>query len=235
LTEAGAQLREYAENYLEGLDVLLENLDRQTQSLNGPVRYGMPASCLKTPHFPILLEKRVDFLEVEINISILSNEEIFDEITEGNLDFGFVTKKSPRGGFDYIDFAKESYVLVGSPELIDDFNEETPFIDYPGMGVLLEYWRQNYFPRKRNLNEHNVFKAGSINDLDAAILMCTMGMGVSIFPLHCVDILIYEGELNAYTRKGKSDPTESIYIVSKKERTKPRRVERVIQTFLEMK
>src|SRR5690349_8335775 len=56
LTETGQLLLDYIEQQQDQLEKFFEDLGQGVRALNGLVRYGMPHSCLFTPHFPLLLK-----------------------------------------------------------------------------------------------------------------------------------------------------------------------------------
>jgi DNA-binding transcriptional LysR family regulator len=67
ITEAGILLKKFADGYLDSIDHLMQELDYKVSDLSGIVRYGMPSSCLKTPHFPLLLQARKDFPKIDLS------------------------------------------------------------------------------------------------------------------------------------------------------------------------
>ena len=228
------------ETYSDTLDSFIDRVAQKNSEPQGPVAYAMPSSCLKTPHFSILLEKRLGFPKVDIKVTIAANDEILDKLVSGEIDFGFVTKKSENPVINHELFAQEQYTLVGKDKDlikgIDSKNlDDTPFILYPGMDVLLEFWRQVYFPQKKNFNAHSMLRRGEINHLDGAITMVKHGLGCGIFPRHCVDGFIPSRELFAFTQPGKKDPMGDIYIATRKNFVLPARVKRVLDTFWQMK
>lgn len=106
----------------------------------------VPASCLKTPHFSILLEKRSKYSKVDINVTIAANDEVIEKLIQGEIDFGFVTQKSDNPVIQHEPFAHEQYTLVGRDrDLVRSISAqsipEIPFIFYPSMNALLEFWK----------------------------------------------------------------------------------------------
>jgi LysR family transcriptional regulator, transcriptional activator of the cysJI operon len=239
LTSEGIELKNFIETYSDTLDSFVDRVVQKSAEPLGPVTYAMPASCLKTPHFPLLLEERKDFQGVDIRVVISANDEIFDRLIAGEIDFGFVTRRSRNPVIRHELFAQEQYTLVGnSRESLRAINartlSETPFIFYPGMDVLLELWRQRYFPQKRGLNTHSILKRGEINHLDGAITMVRHGVGCGIFPRHCVENELRAKTVHAFAAAGTSDPVGDIFIVSRKNHISPNRVKRVLNAFWAM-
>lgn len=239
LTDAGTDLKNFVETYSDTLDSFIDRVAQKKSDLQGPVRYAMPASCLKTPHFSKLLEDRKNFPKVDIHVTIAANDEIFDRLIKGEIDFGFVTKKSENPVIRHDLFCQEQYSLVGQRDLIKGISAQTlfqtPFISYPGMSVLLEFWRQVYFPQKKTFNAFSMNKMGQINHLGGALTMVRQGLGCGVFPRHCVADILESKETVAFTHPAKRDPLGNVYIASRKNFALPARVQRVLETFRKMK
>ena len=91
LTEAGIHLKSFAEKYLDEVEGLLSHLQSKEKALSGLVRYAMPSSCLLSPHFEILLQKRKAFPNIDLSVNILYSEKVVEGLLQGLFDFGFVT------------------------------------------------------------------------------------------------------------------------------------------------
>ena len=240
LTAEGSELKSFIETYSDTLDSFVDRVAQRKSRILGAVSYAMPSSCLKTPHFSMLLEERAQFPDVDLKVVISANDEIFEKLVAGDIDFGFVTKRSENPAVMHQIFAQEEYVLVASDkaqatQISAKTLADTPFIFYPGMDVLLEYWRQAHFPQKRNFNAFSMLRRGEINPLDGAITMVLHGVGCGIFPRHCVEPFIATKKLHVLKQPGKSDPKGDIYIVTRRNQAYPNRVRRVLDAFWGMK
>ncbi len=236
LTKSGVKLKSYVESYLDQVDVLLEDFRKETQDLKGLVRYAMPNSCLMTPHFPILLEKRKQFSSVDLKVTICHSNQVIEMLLAGEIDFGFVTSEFQSSELEMKEFAQEDYVLVStnSDELkFKNLGElaELGFVNYPGMDELFEKWQDQHFPRSRRLKMTDVKICGEINNLTGAITMAHYGVGIGIFPSHCVQQYLNSGKLKKYRS---IENKNSIYIVKIKDHKLTSRVQRVLDTFWEM-
>src|SRR5262245_11506554 len=58
LTRAGELLLDFVESQKDQTEQLLDEVSKESCVVEGLVRYAMPQSCLFTPHFPWLLQKR---------------------------------------------------------------------------------------------------------------------------------------------------------------------------------
>lgn len=239
LTAAGVELKAFAETYLDQVERLLETMGGEGQELQGKVRYAMPASCLMTPHFPQLLDARQKFPGVDLQVHICHSEDVTELLLNGEIDFGFVTRASQAKDVEHVEFAREEYVLVGAgpggeervkgSELLDE-----PFVMYPGMDALFEIWHGETFAQKTIPALRDLKCAGAINDLAAAITMVTHGLGLAVFPRHCVQGLIDKKKLTVY-RGSRAVGSYPIYLIRMKGARSTARVERVIEAFFRMK
>jgi LysR family transcriptional regulator, transcriptional activator of the cysJI operon len=243
LTRAGELLLQFVEAQKDHTEQFLEQISKESRALDGLVRYAMPHSCLFTPHFPLLLQKRnAGFAGVTLKIDLCSNDEIFDKLLNRQIDFGFVTRESQNPAFAHQVFAREEYVLVGSKPIRFDSKEipEIPFVDYPGMAVLFDIWRRHHFPSNRKLTFESLKIEGSINSLHAAITMISEGLGYTVMPKHCADLAAADlaqlgQKLWFYQNKGRGDPGHEIFIVSLQDTRLTQRVQAVLDAFWEMK
>jgi len=239
LTPEGKRLRRFISKYTEDAEELTDELRQLNANPSGLVRYGMPASCLKTPHLSLLLQTRLeDFPKVELGIRIIPNDKIFSELLDGNLDFGFVTKKSDNPAFDYKLFCQEEYIAVSSqPGNLDRIDKLTqaPFVDYSGMSALFGIWRAHHFPKQIKLTEYGLNYHGRINHLDGALTLVRNSVGASFVPRHCVQSELDSGTLHELRGPKKKNPVGDIFIATRKNYTPPKRVDWVIETFWKMK
>ncbi len=241
LTESGEMLLRFADGYLDHLDGFINELEKSQGSPQGVVSYGMPWSCMFTPHFTGLLEKRqTAFKDVKLDVSLRSSDEIVQKVISGTLDFGFVIRNTNEPEIDYQLFAEEEYVLVAGLEKC--FNKvnyeqltEAKFISYPGFENLFEYWREAYFPRLKKFTPECLNIVGKINSIHGAITMVKSSMGASIFPRHCVEQEIKAKILTEHRPEKSKRNTNNIYIVQLKGRLQPLRVQTVLDAFWAMK
>jgi LysR family transcriptional regulator, transcriptional activator of the cysJI operon len=236
LTEAGHKLKRYVETYLDQVDGLLEEFRKEAKELKGRVRYAMPNSCLMTPHFPLLLEKQKEFDQVDLKVTICHSPQVIEMLVSGEIDFGFVTSKLKHNEVEFLEFGKEEYVLVSANKADLSFKsladlKEMNFINYPGMDELFEKWQNEHYPRSNKLILNDVHISGEINNLNGAITMTLHGLGIGIFPSHCVQSYLNSGQLKKFKT---SSHLNSIYIVKIKTQKATARVQKVLDTFWDM-
>lgn len=151
-----------------------------------------------------------------------------------------MTEKVEHQLLSYQKFCDEEYVLVGpDPEEIKQLSTDnilnTRFINFPGMGVYFDFWINHFMPQCKNINHRSLHHAGEMNSIEGAILMVVGGLGISVFPSHCVDQYLQDGRLFAYECPNTAPLLNSIHIVSRIDPPQPKRVTTVIDWFMDMK
>ncbi len=240
LTDTGQILLDYIDRQQDELERLFEDLGKGTKNISGLVRYGMPHSCLFTPHFPLLLKAREGFANVSLKVNLCPNDEVVNQVIDRQLDFGFVTKPSHNPAIHHELFAVEEYVLVGKRgtkglKATADFIRDLPFVNYPGMQNLFEMWKNDHFKGHRALNYESLKIAGDINSLHGAVTMISHGVGWSVVPTHVVGKELETGTVQIFPGTEKKKTKSEIYIVSLNGVTQPARVHTVIEAFRLMK
>jgi DNA-binding transcriptional LysR family regulator len=237
LTPAGVTLRAYIDEYLDRLERLKEEIHEQNFSLSGSVSYAMPASCLMSPHLALMLKKKLgEFPSVNLDIQISTNEDIVAKVLNKEIHFGFITKKIEAPGLKLTPYCQERYLLVGSElsllKQVSASNLRTvPFVAYPGVNVMFDHWKRIQFP-KSAIKWESLNIKGSMNSLAGAINMIEGGVGLSVVPEHCVDSALKRKSLFSHSPSLNKDAMNTIYLVFSEGAHLPRRVKKVVETFL---
>lgn len=236
LNDCGKLLLKYIKEQIDIQDNLFNTLNQKIVSLSGTVSYAMPPSCLFSDHFPQLLEKKVSFPDMHLNVTLSENTSIIEMLLSDAIDFGFVTCNIENPYLNFMPFCNESYILVsGCRSLATDFDiariTDYKFIAYPGSETYCNIWLKNYLGSKYNYLSLSI--SGTINDINGAVNMVAGKLGIGIFPRHCVQEHIDAGRLFEIQMPG-SPLENTIYIVSLSDKSQPLRVTRVIQWFMEM-
>lgn len=238
ITEAGQEFVVLFKQQLDMLDKIYGKAINEIEGYCGKVKYAMPPSCLLSPHFPMLLDKKEGFPGLEISVEIGSNTSVFNQVLNSQADFGFITEKINNSLLSYQTYCQEEYILVGSPQLIQGLTleslSEKKFVAYPGMDVYFNFWIKHFAAKDLHTEARSLYYAGNINVIEGAITMVKKGVGLSVFPSHCVADLIEAGELVTFTPANIEPLLNWIYIVQLKSDITPKRVEQVIGWFKEM-
>ncbi|WP_188151902.1 LysR family transcriptional regulator [Teredinibacter waterburyi] len=239
LTIEGKTLLAYIRTYNDSIAKLMDSMHKERKLVEGIVGYAMPPSCLLSPHFPMLLERRLQYPSLELNVQLLPNDEILPLVIDGKIDFGFVTEKVEHPLLSYRDFCDEEYILVSATaadveDLSSDNLLQRSYINYPGMGVYFNYWVNFFMPESKHISNRSLHHAGEINSIEGAIHMVAGGLGIAVFPRHCVQHLVDDGKLHVYQDEQKGALLNRIHIVSRNSPELPTRVSTVVQWFMDM-
>lgn len=237
LTDAGNALMHYVRQQMHSTQQFMDRVHAMETRVAGLVSYAMPPSCLMSPHFPMLLERRRAHPDIELNITLTSTQEVVRMLLENQADFGFVTENNNHPLLRYRLFCQEEYVLVSSnPASLQDLTDssilEQRFIWYPGSSYYYDRWLKHVFPERCNLNTYSLTFAGEINSINGAIDMVAGGLGMAVIPCHCVASLLEQGRL--YRHQASQPLLNDIHIITIKDHEYPRRVEQVIDWFFDM-
>ncbi len=238
LTDAGQKLMRFVKEYAYTMETFLDELRDDAQAISGLVSYAMPASCLLSPHFPLLLQKRLPYPDLTLDVTLVPSEDVVRMVLDDQIDFGFVTHRHEHPSLDYELFCREEYILVGSDP--DVLKAITPgnvcrqrYITYPGADVYFDLWLRHHFPARKNLDFLSLTPTGNINSIDGAIKMVVGGLGISVFPRHCVEAALEQGDLFEFSNS--KDPLlNDIYFLTITGHAYPKSVRQVLAWFREM-
>lgn len=238
LTEAGRHLQNFIEENIYFTEMFLDSLREGHDKAAGRVSYAMPASCLLLPYFSMMLQKRRHYPDIQLDVTLAPSADVLAMVLDNKVDFGFTKTCSNHPSLKFDLFRQEEYILVGADEdqikAIDGDNIFTqPCIIYPGVEVYFDRWLKHHFSGKRNIEFLDLVSAGHFSSIEGAIKMVEGGLGVSLFPRHCVEKQLEDGMLFEYV-SNKPPLLSEIYIVKLAGHPYPRAVRQVIGWFLEI-
>lgn len=237
LTSTGHILVGYVKSYLDGMECFFEDILQDQELIEGKVCYTMPPSCSMSPHFPMLLKKRLEYPGIELQIHLAPNNEVFERILSGKSDFGFVTEKVLNQSLVYQPFCQEKYVLTYNNQ-VDHISPqkllEYKWIRYPGVEIYFDFWAKHFLPEIKNIDHRSLSYAGEINSIEGAREMVAGGLGISIFPTHTIADYVEQEKLFCYEPEDYEPLLNTIYIITHANHKQPKRVQRVIDWFTEM-
>ncbi|WP_455207235.1 LysR family transcriptional regulator [Kaarinaea lacus] len=239
LTETGEELVRYVKQHQQLVDDFFEKVRSEQETVEGRISYAMPPSCILSPHFPQLLQARKEHPDVELTVRLSANSDILQSVLSGDMDFGFVTEVVEHPLLKYDKYCDEEYILVGADETtVTNINNDNllnqKYIEYPGSDVYFNYWVKHFYPKRKNLDHRSLYTSGTISTLEGAIMMVVGGLGLSVFPRHCVQAYIDQGELFEYHDPNRTPILNTIYIVTLSNLKLPNRVAWAIKTFKDM-
>ncbi|MFO7593661.1 MAG: LysR family transcriptional regulator [Pseudomonadota bacterium] len=238
LTHTGKRLKKYIEEHETNTEAFLAELRHEYNGIAGLVSYAMPASCLRSPHFPLLLEKRRQYPLIRLDVKLAPSDDVIRMVLDDRIDFGFVTKKPEHPNLEFQLFCQEEYILAApAPGPANGINgdniHEQPCIAYPGADIYFNRWLLHHFPERRNLDFLTLPITGNINSIDGAIKMVQGGLGISVFPRHCIESQLADGQL-CEVHTARPAPLNDIHFVSIRNYNQPRVVQQVMRWFAEM-
>ena len=238
LTEAGKHLQNFIEENIYFTEMFLDSLREGHNKVSGLVSYAMPASCLLSSHFSMMLQKRRCYPEIQLDVTLAPSSDVLSMVLDNKVDFGFVKVKSNHPSLKFELFCQEEYILVGADEdQVKAINGDNIFIQpcivYPGVEMYFDRWLKHHFSGKRTLEFLDLVSTGHFSSIEGAIKMAEGGLGISVFPRHCVERQLEEGRLFEYV-SNKPPLLNDIYIVTLAGHPYPRSVRQVISWFLEI-
>jgi DNA-binding transcriptional LysR family regulator len=237
LTPAGRALLKYLQGHMADLDAFFDGVQTEERALSGLVSYAMPPSCLFSSHFRELLDKRSTQPQLRLKVTLASSPEVLEMVLQNSIDFGFLTLRPESPSIRFQSYCEEEYILVGSDaHLIRSLEPpaifEHPVIGYPGSDVYYNMWIRHHLPDDKR-DHHSLIRSGEINSLDGAVTMVAGGLGIGVFPRHCIERHLLAKELHQLVT-GRPPLLNMIYVAHVADSSLPRRVTQVIDWFFEM-
>ncbi|MGD8911169.1 MAG: LysR family transcriptional regulator [Candidatus Thiodiazotropha sp.] len=232
LTNTGKRLKKHIEAQNNETENFLSELREEYYGMTGSVNFVMPSSCLLLPNFLLLLSRRKQQPLITLNVKIAPSHDIVRMVSEDQVDFGLSTRKTDHPNLVFKAFSQEEYVLVASsPKALDGINVNNvykfPCIAYPGVDVFFNGWLKHHFPNQKNLDFLSLPISGTIDSIEGAIRMVREGIGISIFPKHCIENLLIDKQLFEF--KTQTPPLiNNLYIVSLRNYAYPLAVRQVM-------
>lgn len=238
ITDVGMRLREYIRNMEALQSRFLAGLHGQAMAEKALVSCAMPASCLLLPRTVALFHRQQAHAELCINVHLIRADRIIDRVMDGSVDLGVSIDRVEHDGLDYIPLCKEEYVAAGSPALnIAALDVEKllqyNFVSYPEFGFYFRCWRYHFFPERTHARAVALKYAGRATSVHDAVLMVVNGLGVSLFPRHCIDAYLREGTLQEYRLPGKPVLLNDLHLVRLNNLTRPHGLDLVVSWFAE--
>lgn len=237
VTETGRELAKYIKSQMGEFESFLDAVHEDHDRLSGLVSFAMPQSCLLSPNFPRLLETRKPYSELTFDVTLTESMNVMQKVLDNKIDFGFITFKTDHPLLKLRLFCEEEYILVGDdPEVIKNLSTETiyehSYIMYTGADVYYNNWLKLFCPDEKKMNAYSLRVSGNINSIDGAIKMACGGLGLGVFPRHCVVSHLEEGRLHEYKTKEKL--LNPIYVVTIENHQYPIRIQQIIDWFFEV-
>ncbi|KAF0809547.1 regulatory protein, LysR [Alcanivorax sp. S71-1-4] len=238
ITEVGMRLRDYIRNMETLQSRFLAGLHGQAMTEKHRVSCAMPASCLLLPRAVALFHRQQAYAELCINVHLIRADRIIERVMDGSVDLGVSIDRVEHDGLDYIPLCKEEYVAAGSPTLniaaLDaDSLLQYNFISHPEFGFYFRCWRYHFFPERSRTRSISLKYGGRATSIHDAVLMVVNGLGVSLFPRHCIDTYLREGKLQEYRLPGRPVLLNDLHLVRLNNLIRPQGLDLVVSLLAE--
>ncbi|MGL5027599.1 MAG: LysR family transcriptional regulator [Shewanella oncorhynchi] len=230
LTIYGRKVYDYAVKHFEHEYQLLQSLAHD-EPFRGRCTIGCSGT-LSWLLYPQLLEFQASHPGLFIELEAAPNQSIFDQIKQGNMDIGLVTKKPNPKYFASRVVGAEwlSLVLPVSADEnlpLDELLTTLGLIRHPDM----DHYFQTYVDQANNdqlklVSLDNIITKSYINQVHQILVPVSKGIGFTVVPRWCVNLFTDNDKLKTYDiAVDKQDP---VYLVSKINSPLARRYEHII-------
>jgi DNA-binding transcriptional LysR family regulator len=237
LTTTGKRLKKYIEAYNNETETFLSELREEYYGTTGSVHFAMPSSCLTSPNYLLLLKRRRHYPLISLNVKLTPSHDIVRLVLGDQVDFGLSSRKTDHPDLSFNSFYQEEYILIAaSPKALDGISAtniyKQPCIAYPGVDIYFNTWLKHHFPKQKHLDFLSLPISGTINSIEGAICMVQKGMGISVFPRHCVENQLMDKQLFEF--QSSSPPLiNNLYMISLRNYAYPLVVQQVMSWLLD--
>lgn len=238
LTQTGEKLLAFITRLNHSTAEFFHDINGIEEDIGGMVKCAMPPSCILSPQFSAMVEHCRKFPRLELQLELCTNKRVLENVLKNNCDFGFVSEKFEHSALQYLPFCREECILVASDRALvtalsaDNLLQQN-FIFYPDMEGYFNYWRSHFMPKLEYVDARSIHHAGGINSVEGASIMVVNGLGIGVFPRHCVQQFIEAGALHEFSKVGIPPLFNSIYIVQLNSHGQSSDVTKTIERLME--
>ncbi|MCK0536882.1 LysR family transcriptional regulator [Alcanivorax quisquiliarum] len=238
ITEVGLRLRDYI-RHVEMLESrFMSEIRHHSMATSGNISCAMPASCLMLPSVMALCHRQQALRDICVNLHLLPARKVIDRVIDGSVDIGICLERRDQAELSYRPLCKEEYVAAGVPTLdIAGLDAESlvhcRFIHHPEFSFYFHLWCCNFFPDCSDLDARALAYVGKARSIHEAVMMALNGMGISLFPRHCIDMHLRAGTLQEYTQPGVACLSNDLHLVMLKDGVPVQGMEPLLSWFIE--
>ncbi|MBU2899365.1 LysR family transcriptional regulator [Vibrio hepatarius] len=230
LTLYGQKVYHYALDYFANEARLLQNLG-QDEAFKGRCTIGCSGTLAWLLYSP-LLDLQARYPDLSIELEATPNECIFEQIKQGTLDLGLVTKKPDSKYFSSQNIGAERLELV-VPECtkmdspLDNLLKDLGIIRHPDLAHYFQtYIAQSNHTQLNLLNLDEIKTQSYINQIHQILEPITRGIGFTVVPSWCINL--FNGRHKLKVIEIEKEVLEPIYLVSKLNTSLGKRYNQVI-------
>ncbi|WP_299807525.1 LysR family transcriptional regulator [uncultured Shewanella sp.] len=225
ITEQGRQVYEYAQQIAAQEIKLIENLGFDDPD-SGQCRLSCSGT-LALLYYPKLIKLQQEHPALSMHIEAAPNYKILKDITEGTIDIGVVTQRPSLGEFNIEDIGLEALCLIMPKRyqnsVIDPQSlRQCGVISHPDAPhYLSRYFDLCATPEFAEVNINQIPITSYVNQLSQILLPISQGLGFTVLPKSALDSFVNRDQLHVHSPH--KAVTESLYLVSKRNRELPAR------------
>ncbi len=233
LTVYGRKVYQYALKRIEDESELLQDLGRD-EPFSGRCTIGCSGT-FAWLIYPELLSLQSEYPKLSIELEATPNHRVFEQIQNGTLDIGLVTKKPNLKYFDSKVIGTESLVFVipasiNTKRPFDELLSELGVIRHPDLAHYFQtYVTQSDSPRLATLDLDGISTQSYINQIHQILVPISKGIGFTVVPKCCVNL--FPDRDNLQVLDIEQNVKESVYLVSKRHSQLARRYEQVVKVI----
>ena len=223
ITEQGRQVYEYAQQLAQQETKLIEKL-----GFDDPYSGQCRLSCsgaLALLYYPKLLKLQQQHPLLSMHIEAAPNHKILKDISEGTIDIGVVTQLPNQAEFCFDDIGLEPLCLIMPKpyenKVIDPQSlMQCGVVNHPDAShYLSRYFELCENPELAQINIRQIPITSYVNQLSQILLPISQGLGFTVLPKSALDSFANKELLHVHNPV--AAVTESLYLVSKRNRELP--------------
>ena len=233
ITLHGQKVYHYALDYFANETKLLQNLGHD-EAFKGQCSIGCSGTLAWLLYSPLLdLQARYPGLSIELEAT--PNERIFEQVKQGTIDIGLVTKKPDPKYFSSQKIGAEHLALVvpACTKIDSSLNsllKDLGVIRHPDLAHYFQtYIAQCGHSQLSQLDLEDIKTQSYINQIHQILEPITRGIGFTVVPNWCVELFYGKNKLKVLETK--KDVLEPVYLVSKLNTSLGKRYHQVISVI----
>lgn len=217
LTLYGQKVYHYALDYFANEAKLLQNLGHD-EAFKGRCSIGCSGTLAWLLYSP-LLDLQASYPDLSIELEATPNERIFEQVKQGTIDIGLVTKKPEPKYFSSQKIGAEHLALVVPAcakidSSLDSLLKGLGVIRHPDLAHYFQtYIAQCEHTQLNQLNLEDIKTQSYINQIHQILEPITRGIGFTVVPSWCVDL--FHGRHKLKVLEIEKHVLEPVYLVSK--------------------
>jgi len=221
LTNAGCHLQDFAVHRAQEDDKLFAMMKGQTLELSQRLSIAMPQSCLTLRAVKTFFAELKGHGAVELDLLIADSEKVAELFGDGSIDIGFLAKYKNNPSCKLHFVAHEELVLVAKdfPENLPLYKAPTDLvrrIEYPELKHYYRQWGDRLFSYRQQVSPLPYPPVSKASCLLSAIVMVEAGLGMSVFPRHCIEKSLEEELLVEIPRQSTQGFHNEVYVMTRR-------------------